>query len=121
MAWWHANNFPQHWFADVFDDVIGNVRASGGIGDLAIPPEIYIYIYIIYIYYVFVYPLYICALHMIQDQDQTAVNRSTASRLNVAGTAKFCTGSAVDTRTVSFLPVKGSNQNACIMPPGEGV
>jgi hypothetical protein len=37
MAWWHANNFPQHWFADVFDDVIciGNVRASGGIGDLA--------------------------------------------------------------------------------------
>ena len=35
MAWWHANNFPQHRFADVFDDVIGNVRASGGIGDVA--------------------------------------------------------------------------------------
>ena len=32
MAWWHANNFPQHRFADVFDDVIENVRASGGIG-----------------------------------------------------------------------------------------
>ena len=35
MAWWHANNFPQHRFANVFDDVIGNVRASGGIKDLA--------------------------------------------------------------------------------------
>ena len=35
MAWWHANNFPQHQFADVFDDVIGTVRASGGIGDTA--------------------------------------------------------------------------------------
>ena len=35
MAWWHANNFPQHGFADVFDAVIGNVRASGGIGGLA--------------------------------------------------------------------------------------
>ena len=35
MAWWRANNFPQHRFADVFDDVIGNVRASGGIGDIA--------------------------------------------------------------------------------------
>jgi len=35
LAWWHANNFPQHRFADVFDDVIGNVRASGGLGDVA--------------------------------------------------------------------------------------
>jgi len=35
MAWWHANNFPQHRFADVFADVIGNVRASGGVGDTA--------------------------------------------------------------------------------------
>ena len=35
MAWWPANDFPQHRFADVFDDVIGNVRASGGIGYLA--------------------------------------------------------------------------------------
>ena len=35
MAWWHANNFPQHGFADVFDAVIGNVRASVGIGGLA--------------------------------------------------------------------------------------
>ena len=35
MAWWHANNFPQHRLADVFDDVIGNVRASGGLGDVA--------------------------------------------------------------------------------------
>ena len=35
MAWWHANNCPQHRFADVFDDVIGNVRASGCIGDVA--------------------------------------------------------------------------------------
>ena len=25
MAWWHANSFPQHRFADVFADVIGNV------------------------------------------------------------------------------------------------
>ena len=35
VAWWHANNFPQHRFADVFGDVIGNVRASGGIGEMA--------------------------------------------------------------------------------------
>ena len=35
MAWWHANKFPQQRFADVFDDVIGNVRARGGIGDTA--------------------------------------------------------------------------------------
>ena len=35
IAWWHANNFPQHRFADVFGDVIGNVRASGGIGEMA--------------------------------------------------------------------------------------
>ena len=33
MAWWHANNFPQNRFADVFDDVIGNVRASGDTTD----------------------------------------------------------------------------------------
>ena len=31
MAWWHANNFPQHRFADVFDDVM----ARGVIGDEA--------------------------------------------------------------------------------------
>ena len=35
MAWWHANNSPQHRFVDVCDDVIGNVRASGDIGDTA--------------------------------------------------------------------------------------
>ena len=35
MAWWHANNSPQHRFAVVFDDVTGNVSASGGIGDKA--------------------------------------------------------------------------------------
>lgn len=35
MAWRHANNFPQHRFAVVFDDVTGNVSASGGIGDKA--------------------------------------------------------------------------------------
>ena len=35
MAWWHANNcnFPQHRFADVFDDVIEGALASGVIGD----------------------------------------------------------------------------------------
>ena len=53
MAWWHANNFPQHRFADVFDDVIGKVRESGSIGDTAddclrgggrvtIPPEVFV-------------------------------------------------------------------------------
>ena len=31
----HANNFPQHRFADVFDDVIEDVLASGVIGDKA--------------------------------------------------------------------------------------
>ena len=35
MAWWHANNFPQHRFADVFDDVIEDVLARGVIGDEA--------------------------------------------------------------------------------------
>lgn len=33
-----ADNFVnsgRHWFADVFDDVIVNVRASGGIGGIA--------------------------------------------------------------------------------------
>lgn len=33
MAWWHANNFPQHRFANVFDAVIEDVLASGVIGD----------------------------------------------------------------------------------------
>jgi len=35
MAWWHANNFPQHRFADVFDDVMEDVLARGVIGDEA--------------------------------------------------------------------------------------
>lgn len=35
MAWWHANTFPQHRFAGVFDDVIEDVLASGVIGDEA--------------------------------------------------------------------------------------
>ena len=29
LALWHANKFPQHRFADVFDDVIGNAVAIG--------------------------------------------------------------------------------------------
>ena len=35
MAWWHTNNFPQHRFADVLDDVIEDVLARGVIGDEA--------------------------------------------------------------------------------------
>ena len=35
MARWYANNFPQHRFADVFDDVIEDVLARGVIGDEA--------------------------------------------------------------------------------------
>ena len=35
MAWWHANNFPQHRFADVFDDVMEDGLARGVIGDEA--------------------------------------------------------------------------------------
>ena len=39
LAWWHANtfpkfhNFPQHRFADVLDEIIGNALAIGVIGD----------------------------------------------------------------------------------------
>ena len=29
IVWWHANNFPQHRFADVFDDVSEDVLARG--------------------------------------------------------------------------------------------
>ena len=38
LAWWHANtfpkfhNFPQHRFADVLDEIIGNALAIGAIG-----------------------------------------------------------------------------------------
>ena len=33
LAWWHANYFPQHRFADVFDEVIGNALAIGVVWD----------------------------------------------------------------------------------------
>ena len=30
-AWWHANKFPMHRFADTFDDVISTAVATGAL------------------------------------------------------------------------------------------
>ena len=32
LAWWHANKFPMHRFADTFDDVISTAVATGALG-----------------------------------------------------------------------------------------
>ena len=32
QAWWHANKFPMHRFADTFDDVISTAVATGALG-----------------------------------------------------------------------------------------
>ena len=32
LAWWHANTFPMHRFADTFDDVISTAVATGALG-----------------------------------------------------------------------------------------
>ncbi len=31
LAWWHANKFPMHRFADTFDDVISTTVATGAL------------------------------------------------------------------------------------------
>ena len=31
LAWWHANKFPMHRFADTFDDVISTTVAIGAL------------------------------------------------------------------------------------------
>ena len=33
LAWWHANKFPMHRFADTFDDVISTAVATGAVGN----------------------------------------------------------------------------------------
>ena len=33
LAWWHANKFPMHRFADTFDDVISTAVATGALGN----------------------------------------------------------------------------------------
>ena len=40
LAWWHANKFPMHRFADTFDDVINNAVATGALGSGTASPAL---------------------------------------------------------------------------------